>query len=349
MPAMAQAGARPAGSGRGRPAEGQARRAEQAAAAGAGLSPCSRRAGRAGRAVEALDRRGDRRRTRRDPTAAARRAAAAAGRLPAGPGAAVPARARRHRAPGQRGRRPARGLGPGLPDREAVHRASSTCRSGRRCSRRSPTVVRTGEVRTLRCGVLTADGMAECEVTACPVQARGDSGQLLVAVGAPGARAGPARPPDPLARGRSTARRRGAAVGHPPPRPGDVGHQDPAGERQPQRVGDHAAVRAAAGPRARRVAHPGRGAPPAAAPAAGRGTRGPARPTTWPAPWPRSTRRPARRRIRSTSRAARCWSPTPRTRASSATARTACRCSCSWARPRCSACRCRTVSAATAR
>jgi phosphoserine phosphatase RsbU/P len=54
-------------------------------------------------------------------------------------------------------------------------------------------VVRTGEIRTLRCGVLTAGGIAECEITASPVQARGDSGQLMVAVTAPGtAQAGPA-------------------------------------------------------------------------------------------------------------------------------------------------------------
>ena len=54
-------------------------------------------------------------------------------------------------------------------------------------------VVRTGETRTLRCGVLTADGVAECEVTVCPVLARGDSGQLIVAVAAPGVTlAGPA-------------------------------------------------------------------------------------------------------------------------------------------------------------
>jgi serine phosphatase RsbU (regulator of sigma subunit)/PAS domain-containing protein len=54
-------------------------------------------------------------------------------------------------------------------------------------------VVRTGEVRTLRCGVLTAEGVAECEVTVCPVLARGDSGQLIAAVSAPGgALAGPA-------------------------------------------------------------------------------------------------------------------------------------------------------------
>ena len=54
------------------------------------------------------------------------------------------------------------------------------------------TVVRTGEVRHLRCGVLAADGTAEYAVTACPVQVRGDAGQLLVAVGPPGA-----GPPDP--------------------------------------------------------------------------------------------------------------------------------------------------------
>jgi serine phosphatase RsbU (regulator of sigma subunit)/PAS domain-containing protein len=57
-------------------------------------------------------------------------------------------------------------------------------------------VVRTGETRTLRCGVLTADGVAECEVAVCPVLARGDSGQLIVAVGVPGfAVAGPAPAP----------------------------------------------------------------------------------------------------------------------------------------------------------
>jgi serine phosphatase RsbU (regulator of sigma subunit)/PAS domain-containing protein len=47
-------------------------------------------------------------------------------------------------------------------------------------------VIRTGEIRTLRCGVLTADGVAEREVTVCPVLARGDSGQLIVAVAGPG-------------------------------------------------------------------------------------------------------------------------------------------------------------------
>jgi phosphoserine phosphatase RsbU/P len=59
-------------------------------------------------------------------------------------------------------------------------------------------VIRTGEVRTLRCGVLTADGVAEREVIAGPVRTRGDSGRLIVAVGAPGAaRPGPAPDPDP--------------------------------------------------------------------------------------------------------------------------------------------------------
>jgi serine phosphatase RsbU (regulator of sigma subunit) len=47
-------------------------------------------------------------------------------------------------------------------------------------------VIRTGETRTLRCGVLTAAGVAECEVTASPLQVRGDSGQLALAVTAPG-------------------------------------------------------------------------------------------------------------------------------------------------------------------
>lgn len=47
-------------------------------------------------------------------------------------------------------------------------------------------VVRTGQTRTLSCGVLAAGGVAEYEVTVCPVLARGDSGQLIVAVSAPG-------------------------------------------------------------------------------------------------------------------------------------------------------------------
>ncbi len=58
-------------------------------------------------------------------------------------------------------------------------------------------VVRTGETRTLRCGVLTADGVAECEVAVCPVLARGDSGQLIVAVGMPGVAVAGAAVPAP--------------------------------------------------------------------------------------------------------------------------------------------------------
>ena len=34
-------------------------------------------------------------------------------------------------------------------------------------------VVRTGEIRTVRCGVLAADGVAEHEVIVCPVRVRG--------------------------------------------------------------------------------------------------------------------------------------------------------------------------------
>jgi serine phosphatase RsbU (regulator of sigma subunit) len=47
-------------------------------------------------------------------------------------------------------------------------------------------VIRTGETRTVRCGVLTEGGVAECAVTAAPLEIRGDSGQLAVTV-APGA------------------------------------------------------------------------------------------------------------------------------------------------------------------
>lgn len=54
--------------------------------------------------------------------------------------------------------------------------------------------VRAGKVRRLRCCVLTADGTAEREVVACPVRARGESGQLIVAVGAPGAAAAGGEP-----------------------------------------------------------------------------------------------------------------------------------------------------------
>ena len=53
-------------------------------------------------------------------------------------------------------------------------------------------VVRKGKIRSLRCGVLAADGAAECEVTLCPVRVRGESAQLIVAVSASGAGAGQA-------------------------------------------------------------------------------------------------------------------------------------------------------------
>jgi len=63
-------------------------------------------------------------------------------------------------------------------------------------------VVRTGEIHTLRCGVLTADGIAECEITVSPVQARGNSGQLMVAVTAPGTA------PEPQVAGQPDSKRR---------------------------------------------------------------------------------------------------------------------------------------------
>jgi serine phosphatase RsbU (regulator of sigma subunit) len=46
-------------------------------------------------------------------------------------------------------------------------------------------VIRTGETSTLRCGMLTAAGVAECEVTASPLEVRGDSGQIALTVTAP--------------------------------------------------------------------------------------------------------------------------------------------------------------------
>jgi serine phosphatase RsbU (regulator of sigma subunit)/PAS domain-containing protein len=55
-------------------------------------------------------------------------------------------------------------------------------------------VVRTGKIRSLRCGVLAVDGITEREVTACPVRVRGESGQLIVAVSAPGTAAPGAEP-----------------------------------------------------------------------------------------------------------------------------------------------------------
>jgi serine phosphatase RsbU (regulator of sigma subunit)/PAS domain-containing protein len=51
-------------------------------------------------------------------------------------------------------------------------------------------VVRTGKLRSLRCGVLAADGTAEREVTLCPVRVRGESAQLIAAVSASSVGAG---------------------------------------------------------------------------------------------------------------------------------------------------------------
>ncbi len=80
-------------------------------------------------------------------------------------------------------------------------------------------VIRTGETRLLRGGVLTARGVAECEVTAAPVQVRGDSGQVAVAVAAPGL----ALPAVPDAEdGAAPDRGHGAAPG-----PGDGGAPGP--------------------------------------------------------------------------------------------------------------------------
>jgi PAS domain S-box-containing protein len=52
-------------------------------------------------------------------------------------------------------------------------------------------VIRTGQTGTVRCGVLTAGGVAGCEVTAAPLEIRGDSGQLAVTVAAAGVLSGP--------------------------------------------------------------------------------------------------------------------------------------------------------------
>jgi len=60
-------------------------------------------------------------------------------------------------------------------------------------------VIRSGESRTVRCGVLTAAGVADCEVTASPLQVRGDSGQLALTVTAPAEWAAPGTaPPGPV-------------------------------------------------------------------------------------------------------------------------------------------------------
>src|ERR1700729_610296 len=58
-------------------------------------------------------------------------------------------------------------------------------------------VIRTGETKTLRCGMLASAGVAECEVTASPLQARGASGQVALTVPVPGADAPGADAPGP--------------------------------------------------------------------------------------------------------------------------------------------------------
>jgi serine phosphatase RsbU (regulator of sigma subunit) len=58
-------------------------------------------------------------------------------------------------------------------------------------------VIRTGEPRTVRCGVLTADGVADRDVTASPLEIRGDSGQLALSVAAPAGTAPGAGGPGP--------------------------------------------------------------------------------------------------------------------------------------------------------
>jgi serine phosphatase RsbU (regulator of sigma subunit)/PAS domain-containing protein len=60
-------------------------------------------------------------------------------------------------------------------------------------------VARTGRIRSLRCGVLAADGTAEREVTLCPVRVRGESDQLIVAISQA---SGGARPAPAAAAGR---------------------------------------------------------------------------------------------------------------------------------------------------
>lgn len=47
-------------------------------------------------------------------------------------------------------------------------------------------VIRTGHAGSMRCGLLTSDGVSEREVTVSPVQARGDAGQVIVSVSGSG-------------------------------------------------------------------------------------------------------------------------------------------------------------------
>jgi phosphoserine phosphatase RsbU/P len=55
-------------------------------------------------------------------------------------------------------------------------------------------VARSGTIRSLRCGVLAADGTSEREVTVCAVRVRGEVAQLIAAVSGPGAAASVAEP-----------------------------------------------------------------------------------------------------------------------------------------------------------
>jgi serine phosphatase RsbU (regulator of sigma subunit) len=80
-------------------------------------------------------------------------------------------------------------------------------------------VIRTGETRTLRCGMLTSAGVAECEVTASPLQVRGDSGQLAVTVTVPGADAPGTDAPGTDAPGTDAPGPAGGAA--PPPESGE--------------------------------------------------------------------------------------------------------------------------------
>jgi serine phosphatase RsbU (regulator of sigma subunit)/PAS domain-containing protein len=76
-------------------------------------------------------------------------------------------------------------------------------------------VIRTGQTRGLRCGLLTPDGVSERTVTASPLQARGDAGQIVVAVTGPGALASGGIPD--LDGDAEQSARPAAGAGTPPP------------------------------------------------------------------------------------------------------------------------------------
>lgn len=67
-------------------------------------------------------------------------------------------------------------------------------------------VIRTGQMREMRCGVLTPGGVSEREVTVSPVQARGDAGQVIVAVSETGSSPA-AEVPDPAGQAEPEAAR----------------------------------------------------------------------------------------------------------------------------------------------